>query len=63
MNRAPRPDVMTRKANASAAYIAVTMGNLDKLDAAFIARCHGLDVGQVQAMIDVRREREAGARG
>ena len=50
---------MTRAQNKAAAFTAVTMGQLDKINAAFIARCHGLSVVDVQTMIDERKAREA----
>lgn len=58
--RYPRKrEVMTKKANAQAAFIAVTTGILDKLDPALISRTTGVPAEQVRAMIEVRREREA----
>lgn len=54
------PKKMTSKDNAQAAFLVVNTGVLDKLDAAFIARTTGVPVDQVQAMIDVRRDRERG---
>lgn len=54
-----RKQVMTKKANAQAAFIAVTVGVLEKLDPALISRTTGVPVEQVRAMIDVRRDREA----
>lgn len=60
--RFPRKrEVMTKKANAQAAFIAVTTGILEKLDAGLISRTTGLPEDQVRAMIDVRREREKAA--
>lgn len=56
-----RKQVMTKKANAQAAFIAVTLGNLDKLNAGLISRTTGVPVDQVSAMIDARRERERAA--
>ena len=61
MNARFAPKHMTKKDNAQAAFIAVNMGNLDKLDAGLISRTTGVPVEQVQAMIDARRERERGA--
>lgn len=54
-----RKSAMTKRDNAQAAFIAVTLGILDKLDAALISRTTGVPVEQVAAMIDVRRDREA----
>lgn len=56
-----RKQVMTKKANAQAAFIAVTTGILEKLDPGLISRTTGVPEDQVRAMIDVRREREAAA--
>lgn len=57
--RYPRKrEVMTKKANAQAAFIAVTTGILDKLDAGLISRTTGVPEDQVRAMMDARRERE-----
>ncbi len=49
---------MSKRANASAAFTAVTMGALDKLDAGLIARCSGVPEAEVQRLIDARRARE-----
>ena len=51
--------VMTKRANAQAAFIAVTTGILEKLDAGLISRTTGVPVEQISSMIDARREREA----
>lgn len=59
--RAPQKQMMTRKDNAQAAFIAVNLGILDRLDAGLIARTTGVPMDQVQAMIEVRRERECAA--
>lgn len=50
---------MTKAHNRNAAFMAVTMGRLDKLDARLIAGTSGLAVDVVQGMIDERRAREA----
>ena len=63
MNARHAPKHMTKRDNAQAAFCAVNMGILDKLDAAFIARTTGVPVDQVTAMIEVRRERERSAHG
>jgi hypothetical protein len=49
----------SRKGNRAAAFTAIAIGRLDKLDPAFIARCHGLDLDQVEAMVADRKTREA----
>lgn len=60
--RYPRKrEVMTKRANAQAAFIAVTTGILEKLDAGLISRTTGVPVDQVSAMIDARRDRECAA--
>lgn len=57
----PGSDAMTRKGNHSAAFAAVTMGRLDKLDADLIARCHGMSVSDIERMIAERKAREGTA--
>lgn len=52
---------MTRKANRSAAFIAVNMGDLDRLNPGMIARCHGVTEAEVLAMIETRRARHEAA--
>lgn len=60
MKRFPeKPAMMTAKGNAQAAFIAVTIGNLERLDAGLISRTTGVPISDVQAMIDARREKEA----
>jgi len=54
------PKHMTRRDNATAAFVAVNLGVLDKLDAGLISRTTGVPIDQVQAMIEVRRDRERG---
>ena len=49
---------MTRAGNRVAAFSAVNMGILVKLDAGLIARCTGVVLTEVEAMIAARRERE-----
>jgi len=56
-----RQKSMTKRDNAQAAFIAVTTGILDKLDAGLISRTTGVPEDQVRAMIEVRRERECRA--
>ena len=49
---------MTRTGNRVAAFSAINMGILAKLDAGLIARCTGVALAEVEAMISARRERE-----
>ena len=51
---------MSKRANISAAFTAVTIGVLDKLDARLIAATSGVPQADVQRLIDARRAREAG---
>lgn len=55
----PNRSRTSRKSNRAAAFAAVAIGRLEKLDSAFIARCHGLDVADVEAMVADRKAREA----
>lgn len=50
---------MTKRANHSAAFTAVTIGDLARLDAGLIARCTGVPLAEVHGMINERRIREA----
>lgn len=52
------PPKMTRAGNRVAAFSAVNMGILAKLDAGFISRTSGVALAEVEAMIAARRERE-----
>ena len=49
---------MTKQGNRSAAFTAVTIGDLAKLDAGLIARCNGVPLADVQALIEQRKARE-----
>jgi hypothetical protein len=49
---------MTKKHNANAAFMAVTTGVLDKLDAGLISRSTGVPLAEIEQMIAARRERE-----
>lgn len=65
--RAPRhaPAQMTRAHNRNAAFMAVTMCAIDRLDAsriASIAATSGLSIADVEQMVSERRQRE-GAHG
>lgn len=50
---------MTQKGNRAAAFAAVNMGTLEKLDPGLISRCHGLPVAQVEEMIAERKARSS----
>ena len=63
MNARHAPKHMTKRDNAQAAFCAVNLGILDRLDAGLISRTTGVPIDQVQAMIEVRRERERSAHG
>lgn len=52
------PDKMTRRANHAAAFAAVALGRLDKIDAGLIARCTGTPLAEVEGMIAARHARE-----
>ena len=49
---------MTQKHNANAAFMAVAIGVLDKLDAGLISRTTGVKMADVERMIAERRGRE-----
>lgn len=53
------PAKMTRAQNHNAAFMAVTMGDIDRLNPAMIARTTGLTTAEVEQMIAERRAREA----
>ena len=50
---------MTKRGNRMAAFAAVTCCPLHMIDVGLIARCNGLAVADVEAMVQQRREREA----
>lgn len=52
------PDKMTKAQNRNAAFMAVTMGDIDRLNPAMIARTTGLTTSDVEQMIAERRARE-----